>query len=103
MKKLKKKVQSKNDLENYYYQMRNTIEDPKLKDLIKKHDCRQVEQAVKDAQSWLEQNHNANCDEFDAKRKELEQICTPIITAAYQSSGEPQGGMGGMPNIDEVD
>jgi len=98
---VKKKVQSKNDLENYCYQMRNTIEDPKFKDLIKDDDRKKVEQAVKDAQSWLEQNHNASGDEFDAKRKELEQVWTPIITAAYQSGGGAQGmgGMGGMPDM----
>jgi len=76
--------------------MRNTIEDPKFKDLIKEDDRSKVEQAIKDAQSWIEQNHNADGDAFDAKRKELEQIWTPIITAAYQSGGGPQGGMGGM-------
>jgi len=35
---IKKKVQSKNDLENYAYQMRNTLDDPKFKDLIKEDD-----------------------------------------------------------------
>jgi len=50
----------------------------------------------------MEQNQNANGDEYDAKRKELEQIWTPIITAAYQSGGGGQGGMpnmGGMPDM----
>jgi L1 cell adhesion molecule like protein len=79
--------------------MRNTIEDPKFKDLIKDDDRKKVEQAIKDIQSWLDQNHNASGEEFDSKRKELEQIWTPIITAAYQSGGGDAQGMGGMPNM----
>jgi len=125
MKKLKKKVQGKNDLENYIYQMKNTIEDPKFKDLIKEDDRKKVEEEIKTLHTWMEQNQNANGEEYDTKRKELEQIWTPIITAAYQSGGgggmpnmgggmpDMSGGMGGMPNmgndnnagpnIDEVD
>jgi len=99
---IKKKVQAKNDLENYCYQMKNTIEDPKFKDLIKEDDRKKVEEEIKTLHTWMEQNQNANGDEYDAKRKELEQIWTPIITAAYQSGGGGQGGMpnmGGMPDM----
>jgi len=31
----KKQIQAKNDLENYIYQMRNTLDDSKFKDLLK--------------------------------------------------------------------
>jgi len=105
--------------------MKNTIEDPKFKDLIKEDDRKKVEEEIKTLHTWMEQNQNANGEEYDTKRKELEQIWTPIITAAYQSGGgggmpnmgggmpDMSGGMGGMPNmgndnnagpnIDEVD
>jgi len=72
--------------------MRNTIEDPKFKDLIKEDDRKKVEEAIKDTQSWLDQHHNASSEEFESKRKELEQVWTPIITAAYQSGGGGGGG-----------
>jgi len=34
----KKQIQAKNDLENYIYQMRNTLDDSKFKDLLKEED-----------------------------------------------------------------
>jgi len=115
---IKKKVQGKNDLENYIYQMKNTIEDPKFKDLIKEDDRKKVEEEIKTLHTWMEQNQNASGEEYDTKRKELEQIWTPIITAAYQSGGgdggmpnmgggmpdmSGMGGMGGMPNMGNND
>jgi len=65
---------------------------------------KKVEEAIKETQTWLESHHNASGDEFDTKRKELEQVWTPIITAAYQGSGggggmPGMGGMGGMPDM----
>jgi uncharacterized membrane protein len=83
--------------------MRNTIEDPKFKDLIKEEDRKKVEQIIKDTTSWLEANPNAETDEYEAKRKDIEKVWTPIITAAYGAQGGGAGGgmpgMGGMPNF----
>lgn len=50
-------------------------------------------------------------EEFEDKQKELEQLCTPIITKMYQQGaggGMPAGaGAGGMPSsgpkVEEVD
>lgn len=49
--------------------------------------------------TWLDANTLAEKDEFEDKRKELENICNPIITKLYQASGgAPPGGMpGGAP------
>jgi len=98
--------------------MKNTIEYPKFKDLIKEDDRKKVEEEIKTLHTWMEQNQNASGEEYDTKRKELEQIWTPIITAAYQSGGgdggmpnmgggmpdmSGMGGMGGMPNMGNND
>jgi len=87
--------------------MRNTIEDPKFKDIIKEDDRKKVEQIIKDTTTWLEANPNAETDEYEAKRKDIEKVWTPIITAAYGAQGGAggaggmpgMGGMGGMPNF----
>jgi len=90
-------VQAKNDLENFVYQMRNTLDDAKFKDLLKADDKKKVDEAVKDCLKWIDEHAAASKDEYDNKRKELEEMWRPIITAAYGSQG---GGMpGGMPNM----
>jgi len=45
---------------------------------------------------WLDSNQTAEKDEFDHKLKEVEKICSPIITKLYQGAGGPMPG-GGMP------
>jgi len=44
---------------------------------------------------WIDEHPHADKDEYDKKRKELEEMWRPIITAAYGSGGGPQG----MPNM----
>jgi len=40
-----KKIQAKNDLESYAYQMRNTLDDPKFKEQIKEVDRNKVKKS----------------------------------------------------------
>merc|ERR1719419_171511 len=59
---------------------------------------KKIQDAVKEAIDWVDANPNAEREEYDAKKKEIEDIWRPIITAAY---GGAQGGMpgGGMPGM----
>merc|ERR1719199_2084701 len=95
----KKKVESKNQLENYAYNMRNTITDEKVAGKIDADDKKKIEEEVEKTISWLEANQLAEVDEFEDKLKELEGICNPIMAKMYQAGGGMPGGMpdmGGM-------
>jgi hypothetical protein len=47
---------------------------------------------------WIDEHPQADKDDYEKKRKELEELWRPIITAAYGQGGA--GGMpGGMPNM----
>jgi len=76
--------------------MRNTLDDSKFKDLLKEDDKKKVDEAVKACLKWIDEHPQADKDEYDKKRKELEEMWSPIITAAYGSGG---GGPQGMPNM----
>jgi len=89
----KEKVEAKNALENYCYSMKNTLDDEKVKDKISEEDKAKAVAAVEEALKWLESNQLAEKEEFEHKRKEVEGVCTPIMTAMYSQGG----GMGGMP------
>jgi len=95
----KKKVDAKNGLENYAYNMKNTINDDKVKDKIDEADKKTIESAIEECINWLDNNQLAEIDEFEDKQKELEGICNPIISKMYQAAGGAPGGMpgGGMP------
>jgi L1 cell adhesion molecule like protein len=85
------RVDAKNSLENYAYQMRNTLNDEKLADKVPADDKAKIEAAISETTTWLDANQNAEKEEFEAKQKELESIVTPILQALGG------GGMGGMP------
>uniref|UniRef100_A0A453FWH8 Heat shock protein 70 n=2 Tax=Aegilops tauschii TaxID=37682 RepID=A0A453FWH8_AEGTS len=104
---------AKNALENYAYNMRNTIKDDKIASKLPAADKKKIEDAIDGAISWLDTNQLAEVDELEDKMKELEGVCNPIIAKMYQGAGADMGGMGGEdapaggsgagPKIEEVD
>merc|ERR1712121_302524 len=95
--KLKEKIQAKNGLESYAYNMKSSVEDDKVKDKISADDQKTVVDKCDEVLKWLEENMDASKEEYDAKQKEIEGVCNPIITKLYQAGGMPEGMAGGMP------
>jgi len=77
--------------------MRNTLDDPKFKEQMKEGDRAKVEKAVKEVVDWVDQNPNAELDEFERKKKDLEELWKPIIMNIYGQQGGAGGMPGGMP------
>jgi len=93
----KKKVDAKNALENYAYNMRNSIGEEKIASQIEESDKETINKAIDAAIEWLDANQLAEVEEFEHKLKELEGVCNPIMAKLYQGAG---GGMpGGMPDM----
>jgi L1 cell adhesion molecule like protein len=97
----RKKIESKNALENYAYNMRNTIRDEKIAGNLDPADKKKIEDAIDAAIQWLDQNQLAESDEFDDKLKELENTCNPIIARMYQGGAGGAGGPSPYGNVDE--
>jgi heat shock protein 1/8 len=97
----RKKIESKNALENYAYNMRNTIKDEKIAGNLDSADKKKIEDAIDAAIQWLDQNQLAESDEFDDKLKELENTCNPIIARMYQGGAGAAGGPSPYGNVDE--
>lgn len=104
-KKVKEKIDARNSLETYIYNMKNQINDKdKLADKLEAEEKEKVEAAVKDALEWLDDNQNAEKEDYDEKLKEVEAVCNPIIAAVYQrSGGAPGGGSDGGDDDDSHD
>jgi len=114
---VKRKVEARNALENYAYNMRNTVRDDKIGSKLPADDKKKIEDSVEDTIKWLDGNQLAEAEEFEDKMKELEGICNPIISKMYQggdgaagmdedmpSGGAANGGGSGAgPKIEEVD
>ena len=94
---VKKKVEAKNQLEQYVYSVKSTLTDEKVKDKISAEDKKKVEDASQSIEQWLASNQDASAEQYEEKKKELETIFQPIVTNLYQQGGMPQGGPGGFP------
>eukprot|EP00358_Blepharisma_japonicum_P001050 CAMPEP_0202945550 /NCGR_PEP_ID=MMETSP1395-20130829/6597_1 /ASSEMBLY_ACC=CAM_ASM_000871 /TAXON_ID=5961 /ORGANISM="Blepharisma japonicum, Strain Stock R1072" /LENGTH=639 /DNA_ID=CAMNT_0049645703 /DNA_START=14 /DNA_END=1933 /DNA_ORIENTATION=- len=90
----KQKAEAKNGLESYTYNMRNTLNDENLKDKIEAGDRQVIESKIDEVQRWLETHQNVETKEYEAKQKELENVCNPIMMKIYQKGGMPN--MNGM-------
>jgi heat shock 70kDa protein 1/2/6/8 len=98
---MKKRIEAKNSFENYCFQMKNTLNDEKLKEKFTEDDKKVIEDASKEGLQWLEANPTADPEAIEAKQKEVEAKYNPIMMRVYQAAGGAPGGMpggmGGMP------
>merc|ERR1711998_351082 len=93
------RIDAKNGLESYCYQMKNTASEDKFKSAVSEEEAKAVNDKVEEVMQWLETAEHAEKDEFESMQKDLEAVCNPVITKMYQAGGgAPEGGMpGGMP------
>ncbi|KAF2068825.1 hypothetical protein CYY_009852 [Polysphondylium violaceum] len=102
-KKIKEKVEARNSLENYIYQIKNVINDEEKGAKIDADDKKTIESAIADALSWMEvSSTSAEKEDFDAQYKDLEKIVQPIFGKLYQGAGAAGGAEGEMPTHDEL-
>jgi len=94
------KVQAKNGFENYCFQMKNTLDDEKLKAAFTDDDKKLIQETSAEGLQWLEGNQEADAEVIAGKQKELEAKFNPIMMRVYQQTGGAPGGMpGGMPDM----
>ncbi|XP_017977288.1 PREDICTED: luminal-binding protein 5 isoform X1 [Theobroma cacao] len=91
--KVREKIDSRNKLETYIYNMRSTIDDKdKLADKLGSDDKERIESTLKEALEWLDDNQNGGREDFDEKLKEVEAVCNPIIKQVYEKSSGSSAG-----------
>merc|ERR1711862_439018 len=89
--KEKAKVQARNDLEAYLYNLKNSINEA-LEGKLSEDDKSTLSSAVNDGLDWLEDHPAAEKEDYDEKQKEIEQIADPILKRAYESANAAPGG-----------
>lgn len=94
-KKVQSRIQSRNGLESYLYNLKNTLDDDEkgIADKIEEAEKNELISLIDETLDWLEENPEAETEEYNEKQKEVEQVANPIMRKVYQGSGGP--GMGG--------
>uniref|UniRef100_A0A671SWG4 Endoplasmic reticulum chaperone BIP n=1 Tax=Sinocyclocheilus anshuiensis TaxID=1608454 RepID=A0A671SWG4_9TELE len=89
-KKLKERIDARNELESYSYSLKNQIGDKeKLGGKLSSDNKEAIEKAVEEKIEWLESHQDADLEDFQAKKKELEEIVHAIVSKLYGSAGGP--------------
>jgi len=100
-KKVQGRINSRNSLESYLYSLKNTLNDEEkgIADKIDESEKDELESMIDEALDWLEENPEAEQEEFLAKQKEVEQVANPIMKKVYGGAGP--GGAGGDDDEDD--
>lgn len=100
--KNKARVEAKNELENYVYNLRNSLKNGDSD--AAKDTWKQVEPIIEDSIKWLEENDKATTEEYKNKKKEVEDKVMPLMQKMYgqqQTDGPAPTSTG--PSVEEVD
>merc|ERR1712054_654330 len=90
-KKVQGRITARNGLESYLYNLKNTLEDDEkgVADKIEASEKNELISLIDESLDWLEENPEAEADEYSDKQKEVEQVANPIMRKVYQGEGMP--------------
>ena len=103
-KQVMQRVEAKNKLEGYLYQVRSSAQDDKVREKLGADAVKVLEGAVKEGFQWMESSEAdaRGALEYEDKYKEVEGVCRPIMMKMYpqegasESDGAAEGNMPGM-------
>jgi heat shock protein 5 len=103
-KNVKKRIDAKNGLEGYCYNLKNQLSDEEkgLKGKLSEKQLKEVEEVVQETLDWLDENEEADLEALETKQKEIEGIVNPIMQSVYQSMGAKGGDAGGAADDDDA-
>jgi len=94
--KLKERIDAKNGLESYVYNLKNTLEDDEkgLADKLSPEDKKELQDMIDETLDWMEENPEAEKEDYDEKQKEVENISNPIMRQMYAGGAGEEEDMG---------
>merc|ERR1712086_759374 len=88
-KKVKERIDAKNGLESYLYNLKNQLEDEEkgIADKISAGDKKELQDLIDETLDWMDENPEADKEDYDEKMKEVEQVANPIMRNVYAGAG----------------
>jgi heat shock protein 5 len=93
-KKIKDRIDARNGLESYLYNLKNTLGDEEkgLANAISAQDKKEMEDMIDEALDWMDENPEADKEEYSEKQKDVEKVANPIMRQFYAGKGGDGGG-----------
>merc|ERR1712119_235605 len=95
-KMVKERIDARNGLESYLYNLKNTLEDDEKADSISAEDKKELQDMVDEILDWMDENPEADKEDYDEKQKEVEQVANPVMWQFYAGGegGDDEDDMG---------
>jgi endoplasmic reticulum chaperone BiP len=96
-KKTQSRINARNGLESYLYNLKNTLEDEEkgVSEKIEAAEKTELISLIDETLDWLEENPESDADDYTDKQKEVEKVANPIMRKVYAGTGGPGGSAGG--------
>ena len=85
--KVKERIDARNGLESYLYNLKNTFDENDMADKLSDQDKKELMDMINETLDWLGEHPDATKDDLDDKLKEVEQVANPVMRQVY--SGVP--------------
>ena len=101
----RERIQAKNILESYAFNLKSSLENDDVKEKISESDRTKVCDKCKEVLDWLDNNQTAEKDEFEYQQKELESVAAPVMKNLYTTGGDTNQSTNSNdgPTVEEVD
>lgn len=99
------RVEARNNLESYLYNMRNSLREEKVKEKLAPEDLSTAEKEVEAGLEWLNDHSNAEPEEYQERQKSAEGVLRPIMMKLYEGvkGTEAEADAPSQPHVEEVD
>ena len=89
--KKRDKVNAKNNLEGYAHQVKQAVEDPKNDHKLDPVDKKIAKDKAQEVIAWLQRNQEAEKEEYEEKQRDLQQVCSPVMSKVQGQETQEQG------------
>jgi L1 cell adhesion molecule like protein len=80
----RERISAKNSLESYCFNMKTSLNDENISSKISADDKSKINETIESTLKWMDANQSAEKEEFEHQHKEVEKICSPIMTKLYR-------------------
>ena len=94
---IKDRIDSRNGLESYLYNLKNSMDDDTRSNNVSVEDKKELQDMIDETLDWMDENPEADKEGYDEKQKDVEQVANPIMRNVYA------GGASGGDNEDAGD
>mmetsp|Transcript_3712 Transcript_3712/g.8338 ORF Transcript_3712/g.8338 Transcript_3712/m.8338 type:complete len:698 (+) Transcript_3712:767-2860(+) len=89
--KIKDRVDARNGLESYLYNLKNTLDDDSTGGSLPSDDRKELLDIIDETLDWIDDYPEADKGEIDTKLRDVENVANPIMRAFYAGNDDADG------------